>query len=413
MDQSAAWQALQTIPQTLTDISYRNSWHEVIKFSPSSSLSVLLKPSTRLIADKEDPYSVFPVPKVFTEDMITGLIIDEDPDIVLKEYNNYVLVPVEVDTTTWEAMGYTPYSYLVPHTGGLKPTILRSGSSYLFSGVDFYNTEYGLVFSEDPALLFSDGIIHVVHGVRPPSTSFPYTTGVDPTQTSGVLTNRYLRTTNSPTGLVAALNEVLGLDGFYKSSNILDSHRCSDDSVLYTTTEGVVRIRQPHAELRAGDTVAEGQVPGSVVQLFSYATHGHAWYSKVEVPSNGIPASHVLQFASPHDRIPPGPIAFTEVDGFCRFDIGSGSLSGDFFDYTRSRTDTLSGEASLSAWILSNQVDGQFDLLQFLFDYVWKYTGCIITYDEARTPDADIKRITDFLYRNQPINAVLFLIPSK
>lgn len=413
VDQTGAWQALHTIPQTVTPSGDRDQWHQVIRFTLDSVLYVLINPSERADVETGDVYSTFPVPKVFEVDHTTGLIFESPDPRYWEEHGYLVLVPANVDPTRWTEIGYTGYSYLVPYTGGLVPHIIRNQGSYFFAGYDFYTTPQGIVFNQDPGVLFPDGRVHVVYGIEPSKTIFPYPAGIDPSAAPGVMVNRYLRTTHSPTDLVAALNEVIGLDAFTVEGEVRDVLPCEDDSTLYVLDSSVVRIRQPHTYIPIGDRVSLGQVPGALITAKCQAIDGDQWFDGYELPVNGLPAASVLQYADSDDRIPPGLLQVTELDGHAQFSLGTSYLSSELFNINRQRTDEL-GSTSFSTHVLDNlDADDRFDLLGFLFTWVWKYTGMIITYSRDKISEDDVRRVRDFLYRNQPVNAVVFLLPDK
>jgi hypothetical protein len=140
IDQGNAELGLQTIPAKLTPSAWVDVWHTEIRFDTSKSLSLVLNPGTRApIHDRE--FEPLPVPRVFEHDHVAGLVLDAPDDMEYwEEPQGVILVPYELETTRWAEFGYTPYSYLVRHTG-VQPTTILSPSGLLFSGLDFKNTE--------------------------------------------------------------------------------------------------------------------------------------------------------------------------------------------------------------------------------------------------------------------------------
>ncbi len=408
-DLSDAELALQSIPVSISPTSNRDVWHTVIKFDASSQLSIVLNPGTRTRVPAE-AFTSLPVPRVFESDNTAGLILNGvDPEFAY-EQGSVLLVPYTLDSTRWTEMGYTAYSYFVKNDSGVSPTIITAASHTMFSGTDFHNVEHGIVFKEDPVILFPDSRIHVRHGVQTATTIFPYSSGVDATDCPGLLINRYLRATQGPLDLAGALNEVLGLDGFPTECEILHVTACQDDTVLYSVHDGrneqMIRIRQPHDRMAPGQRLPAACVPNPIVRLYCHATAGDKWFNVPEIPVNGLPAKGMLPLSAEEDRIPPGPIQVQiQTDGRVSFCTGSMATDG-LSSIIRARfPDTF------DQYVAENMVAGKFDLLGFLFEYVWKYTAAIITYDERRTTASDIQRLNDFLYRNQPVNAILFLLP--
>jgi hypothetical protein len=234
---------------------------------------------------------------------------------------------------------------------------------------------------------------------------------VDPTDTPGTLINRYLRTTQSPLDLQAALNEVIGLDGFYETCAVLEYYPCQDGSVIYLTDKGQVEIKQPHIPIAPGTTVQAATVPGQIIRCFCHATHGPDWYKFFDVPVNGIPASTLLPRALSTDRIPAGPILVEQDGDHARLYTGTSFGAQGTFDLMRSIADAQDS-TSFSQYVLDNTEDGKFDFLNFLFEHVWLHTGLAVVYDSNRVTPVDIQRVQDFLHRNQPLNAVTFVIPE-
>lgn len=163
--------------------------------------------------------------------------------------------------------------YLIPVPEGLTPSIIEArDGSYLVAGVDFSAHRGYIATRENPAEVFTPGVIRVVSGTRTVEAPHSYVLSAPNDRKCGKYLAEYTRKTQSLPAFRRAAAEFCGMQVFGAADLVLAAHPVTDGTIYVTAALGAVRVDYPHYPMSAGQELQPGHVVAARLALYSEAT---------------------------------------------------------------------------------------------------------------------------------------------
>jgi hypothetical protein len=300
--------------------------------------------------------------------------------------------------------------FLLPWPHGHRPVSLFSTNRDLTCGIDYTCADGLLVFRENPAAIFNDGLVHYRDAEEERRPFMAYTLQGD-FRSAGRRVSAYMRDRTSVKSLELAAAEFAGLVVPEVGGTVGRTRVNIDGSASYELDDGVLDVGYPHQLLSHDMQVAPDEVVGGVFSIMGPTTARHqSWYRRLHW-NEGL----LLDGVSPVSgiTIPDQPClveAYDETDGLIHVRMhlqGDGDKLSRFWH--RIKRAELAGHTPLNAYFEFSAAGETttVNALDFYFEHLLGRRALIVQIDEGRIGGERASRLREFIHREKPVGCVI------
>ena len=221
----------------------------------------------------------------------------------------------------------------------LEPSVLLASTHVLIAGIDFWLGEGGLVFTQDPRMLWADRRLLVLAGWTRGAHGMAYA-AQSPETVEGRMSEvtSYKRSFPSVDKLLRATAAACGLP-WVETTTTIREVRDMGSHTTYWTDHGPYRLSFPHTPFAVDTVLHGGMVFGGLLQMLGAPSGSTDWASSIEL-GQGLHIGGLTPYAL---LLPDKPMPAEIVDNSgnleLTIDLGSGnvSLENVFWDWVRGR----------------------------------------------------------------------------